>query len=178
MREAGRFVSTSRRMPARHRMVRNSRFRCSARLARTIWTSTEELTELDQTGAWSLGDFPFHSSRTISACYRLRQRGRAEDEVDAHSAVRREPQLGVVPVGADPRPWRERPYQVGILHIADRTERGSISFGDVRAALIGLDASYILVGGCDVPVTGQCDLRDQRRRFTSGSLLSPGREGG
>src|SRR5277367_3730864 len=71
----------------------------------------------------------------------------------------REPQLGVVPIRVDARAGGERPYHIRKLGIDDRVERFALRFGDVSCALEEFDAPDVLVGGSDIPVTDQCNLR-------------------
>src|ERR1700761_7895285 len=87
------------------------------------------------------------------------QRRRSEYEVDAHALPLRKPQLGVVPVGVDAGAWRERPYHVGELRVDNGVERPAFRFGDMRGSLEKFGVPNIVIGGGDIPVTDQRDLR-------------------
>ena len=56
------------------------------------------------------------------------QRGRGEDEVDAHPLSLREAQLGVISVGVDPGAGSERPYYIGELSVDDGVEGLALRF--------------------------------------------------
>ena len=129
------------------------------------------------TGTWSLGASPLRSLRWMLAPVTASANGvRAEDEVDAHALVAREPQLLVVPVGE--AVGHERAHDVGEAGCLERGERGALRRRDVgreadddrRVAVVGVGRRDVEVAhererqvGVGVRASAACRSRERRR---------------